>query len=195
MAVPDISQIQPAATPEAAPATAPAAQQDPFLQGLAASPVIQSVQQGNPGAIFAPPSIFGDHAADVIPKLIAGIGSLNLAVVEAPKSGNLVVYNPQVISPQAITEADAQGKLESVATPLVVTHPPSKKVPVPNVAPAAPAPQAAAPQPSVNVIPPTSGVAGAGVATQRANNIIPKPPSQQANPGLGIVNGLQKRAF
>lgn len=194
MATPvSLDSLQPSSAPvaDAAPATQPA-ETDSYLDSLTKLPIVQALQQGSPAAAYVPPALFGSQEAfdAEIPKLEQALPKLGLAVLKAPKSGVLVVYNPNGVSTQDLAKADAAGTLGNLAMPITGQQDQST------------APQQAATTPqdiSAGLTKPPGAPLPAGVqdATARARltNVVAQPPVKDANPSLGIINGLQKRAI
>lgn len=213
MAAIDASQIQAApASPDAAPAAAPAAApqgapaipqtSDPFLKGVYANPVIQQLAAGHLPAVYASPTIFGQHAPQVIPKLAQGLSAIDLQMIEAPKNQVLVVFNPKSISAQDILHADASGTLGKVAAPLQTggasapapNSPPPPQAPAANATPAPANPQQSPAPAMVSQDLFKAPDARGPIAQQRNRNLTPQPPVGQPLPSQGILNGLFKRA-
>lgn len=173
---------------------------DPFLKGVFESPIIKQLQSGDVPPIFVTPAAFGPHAADLFPKLQQGLPQIGLGVVAAPKSGALVAFNPQLTHPDEILKADAEGKLDTVALPLQTQFNSGSTQGAAPAAPQAPGAPAAAPD-AAPATPPQSVTAGLisnpntdPLQRQRAAGMAPQPPTKQAMPSSGILNGLLGRA-
>lgn len=218
MALPvSIDELQPSAggvaapdtaapVPEAAPAGPDQASAD-LLSKIAHLPVIQAVQSGQPGAAYAPPSIFGglSQMQESAQRLATALPHIGLGAVIAPKAGVLVVYNLKEHTPEQIVQADAAGQLGHIAIPAVGSehgaHLPTNAAGDMPVDPSAATPDAMGGglglPPAGAVVPPAAPLpAGSQDAITRArlNNLATQPPSQAALPSQGIINGLIKRA-
>lgn len=184
---------------------------DPFLQGVFQSPIIKQLQSGDVPPIYVTAADFGPHA-DLLPKLQQGLPQLGLGVVTAPKSGALVAFNKNLYTAKDILEADAAGKLSTIALPLQTQYSQAAAggaAPAPDASGAASAPQASpAPSPTPAAAPATPPAAPtpsitAGLMGNPATNpaqkarlsaMAPQPPTRQAKPSSGILNGLMSRA-
>lgn len=172
-----------------APAQAVPPTDDPFLKGVFESPIIKQLQSGDVPPVYLSPSIFGQHAEAVVPKLQQALPSIGLGILNAPKSGVLVAFNPKIYTPDEILQADSQGQLDQIAVPLQAQGQGGAPAGAP-AAPAAPAPAPASPAPIA------AGLMGGSDPLQkaRAQTMAPKPPVKQPLPSQGIINGLIGRA-
>lgn len=186
------------------PTDATPATQDPFLKGVFDSPLIKAVQSGDSPPIYAPPSIFGSHAPQVVPKLLQGVQQIGLGAIEAPKAGAIVVFNPKLWSKEEILQADAKGQLDQVAIPVQVQGSQGAQ--------GGAAPQA---DPNAAAQPPQAAPAAPGGASAIAGQLFggggapsadpaqaarlaaqqPQPPVKKPMPSQGILNSLTSRAM
>lgn len=212
MALPvSLDQLQPAAgavsapLPEAASAqpAAPGIVVPPeVLQQMANSPLIQSLQKGEPAAAYLQAGIVGGKAKlqEQYVKMSAALPSLGLAAYKSDKHGILVMYNPKAVSPDQIADADAKGTIGHFAIPVGGAkhgHLPMDAQGTMPVDPDAAAPGAitgglTGVQPPAAPLP--AGVADANAAA-RLQTLAPQPPVAQAAPAQGsIISALMKHA-
>lgn len=166
-----------------------------FAQHFANTAIAKSVIAGDPKAVFASPSLFGDNAQQTFDAIDYVAPQLGLGILKAPKSGDFVLFNPKLVKDADIIAADQAGTLDQLAvdaTTLGAT-PGNGAQPAADGAPA-PAPDAA-PVPPHNI---AGGLLPAGaqddLTAARVGNLLPKPPVKRALPAQGIINGLVQRA-
>lgn len=197
--IPSLPPLPSAAPTATNPAPQAGGESEIFMQGVLQNPVIQQVISGDLPPVYAPPSLFGDRANDAIGWLQTGLPQAGLQLLQAPTSGNLVVFNPQFATAEEIAAADAAGQLDNIADPLQSGAAPASASasPAPGPTPqAAPAP-VSAPAAAMDILggltAPPAGVQRE-IATARVNNAEAQPPVKRAMPSQGILNGLTKRA-
>lgn len=184
-----LDALKPAAAPAAAPdpvtpaAPADAAGGADYVKILADLPLTKQLQEGSPSAVALPPEIFGGEKQFQarLGKIESALPQFDLASVRAPKSKVLVVYNPKIVTPEMINQADEDGSLFELAPSL---HDPNAQAPAQGDA------QAAPPQPTA---PAGAAPGAAAIADARASLLSPKPPTKQRFPASGIVNDLTSR--
>jgi hypothetical protein len=167
-------------------AAAPSADDD-YASKILQVPFIAEVKQGSLAAVYAPAAMLGADAGEVVARLQSALPRAGLGLAEAPKSAAFVVYNPQMVSPEEIAQADEAGQLDSIAAPIQSGQGAAGQAPVQDVVPND------TPSPTANVIAANSP-ASTALAPIRAAATNPVPASQRAMPSQGILDGLTKRA-
>lgn len=150
---------------------------------------LQAVAKGEPPAVFADLSK-PTPAIELIANNLQALGQLGLQLYRGQNA--VVLFNPQIVPPETVKQADQTGQLASVAAPLdsLLSGEGSEQAPAAEGAPEAAQPSA---QPTVAPAPAQektklSGLRIKGLMDNEA-------PSDRPAPGQGkILNGLLKRA-
>jgi hypothetical protein len=168
-----------AAAPEAPAAETSSELPDEVLQ----IPAISALLTGSPPATFATSESQSPELA-VLEKNIEGLTNSGFGLYRSQDKSKIVLFNNLVITPDEIKEADASGKLESIAVPFDEL----------NGAMAegfqAGAPNSSAPAPAGT---PPSSSAQKKTQTARLKNVQAGSPTEGARPGQGrILNNIAK---
>lgn len=172
-----------------------------FLEEMDASPLVKALKEGKIAAAYIDPGQVGPDGAGIVERVSAAAPKLGLGHVSLP--GHFVLFNTKDMDASTVENAAKAGLIDHIATnvtaPLAQAYGDQKLDPsVITAAPAAPAQapgglmgQLNAPSPAPA---PESAPTPASLQVQRAKDINPGPVKDQANPALGLLNGLQKRA-
>jgi hypothetical protein len=163
---------------QAAPAApVPAEAQSPEAE-LASIPAIKQVIDGEIPAVYVDQNAIQDP--ELFQNLAATAPKIGLGTTVTP-SQRFVTFNPNLTSTDEIAQADQAGTLDDIAAPLTAGGAAGGA----EMAPAGPQalPQGQSPAAAVQ------GMLAGPVPAP----ITPKPPSQEPNPALGVLNDLYAR--